>query len=154
MKQNRSIELALIVCALLLAVLLVRMCGTGSTSKTSVTENVTILPPETLYVDKVQAQIRWRTKVKYDTVTNTYYEVDTVFETRPFTACMDTVIGCNRFQADYNYPENTFNNISVVTCPDTVITYDTVTTILTDDRRWEYAGYGLLGGFILGTLAK
>jgi len=154
MQQNRPIELALIVFALLLVVLALRMCDTPSTNKTSVTENITILPPETLYVDRVQAQIRWRTKVKYDTVTNTYYEVDTVFETRPFTACMDTVIGCNRFQAEYNYPENTFNNISVVTCPDTVITHDTVTTIVADEKRWEYVGYGFLGGFILGVIAK
>lgn len=142
----------LVVC-LLVAALTLQRCDTPS-STTRVTPKTIVLPPDTVFVDRIKAQVRYRTITRYDTVTNTEYEFDTVYTTSAFTASVDTVLGCSRIKVDFKYPELCFENMLFTSCPDTVTTHDTVTTVSHDDKRWEYAGYGFLGGFVLGIIAK
>ena len=117
-------------------------------SDTTVVERQIILPPDTVFVDKVQAKTVWRKLVVYDTLTQTYYETDTVFQTKPFTAIMDTAIGCNRYKLEYRYPENTFNGLNFVSCPDTIVVQDThiaTTQSLPYLEAVKYTTYGAIG---------
>lgn len=125
-------------------------------SDTVVVERSIILPPDTVYVDKIKAEIVYRKLFVYDTLRDTTYYVDTLITTKPFTAYMDTAVGCNKFKLEYRYPENTFNNLNFVSCPDTVIVRDTVTTTTMVDSKQAitYTGYGFVAGFILGMLGK
>lgn len=121
-----------------------------------VVERRITLPPDTVFVDKIKSDIVYRRLFVYDTLHDTTYAIDTMITTKPFTAYMDTTVGCNTFKLEYRYPENTFNNLNFVSCPDTVVIYDKVvtTTTLSDSQAAMYAGYGFIGGFILGILGK
>lgn len=138
----------------LATILLVQRCDTPSSTSTRIVPKTVVLPPDTVYVERVEARVRYRTVTKYDTINKTYAEVDTFYTTRPFTASIDTSIGCSRVKLDFKYPEFCFENIMFVSCSDTVVTYDTVSTVVENDRRIEYVGYGFLGGFLIGTLIK
>lgn len=121
-----------------------------------VVERRIVVPPDTVFVDKIKSQIVYRKLFVHDTLLDTTYYVDSVITTKPFTAYMDTTVGCNTFKLEYRYPENTFNNLNFVSCPDTVIVRDsTITTTMVDSRQAAtYATYGFIGGFILGILSK
>lgn len=108
-----------------------------------------------MYVDSIVAKIRYKKYLVYDTVTNTLIEKDTVFQTKPFVAYMDTTIECNALKLEYHYPDNVFKHLNFVTCPDTVVVADTtvINTTSTMDNL-KYAGYGFIGGFVVGTLIK
>lgn len=160
--MQRTTKDALIAVGIILALLfLLNTCDTIirnriTGSDTTIVERKVVLPPDTVYVDRVQAKIVYRKLPVYDTLSDTTYLIDTVLQTKPFTAYMDTVVGCNKLKAEYRYPENTFNNINFVTCPDTVIARDTVikSNMLNSDQAAAYATYGFIGGFILGILSK
>lgn len=119
-------------------------------------ERKVILPPDTVFVDKVQAKIIYKKLYLRDTLTNIEYAVDTVLATKPFIAYMDTTVNCKQIKLEYHYPENTFRNLNFVSCPDTVIVHDTTisSTSLDGGQAAMYAGYGFVGGFILGILGK
>lgn len=119
-------------------------------------ERQIVLPPDTVYLDRVKAKIVYRNLPVYDTITNTTYFVDTVLQTKPFIAYMDTSVGCNKIKLEYHYPENTYRNLNFVSCPDTVIVKDsTITTTMVDSQQAAtYATYGFIGGFILGLISK
>jgi len=121
-------------------------------SDTTVIERTVILPPDTVYLDVVKAKIVYRNIFVHDSL------VDTVIETKPFTASMDTTLGCNSISLEYRFPENTFNNLNFVSCPDTILIQDTiiqnttVTSSFWDDVR--NIGIGFVGGFVLGSVIK
>jgi hypothetical protein len=105
-----------------------------------------------VYLDAVKAKIVYRNIFVHDSL------VDTVIETKPFTASMDTTLGCNSISLEYRFPENTFNNLNFVSCPDTILVQDTIiqnTTVSSsfwDDVR--NIGIGFVGGFVLGSVIK
>ena len=125
-------------------------------SDTTVIERKVILPPDTVFVDKIQGRIVYKKLLVHDTLTNTEYLVDTVIATKPFVTYVDTTVGCNSLKLEYHYPENTFKNLLVATCPDTVTVKDTVikSTMLNSQQAATYATFGFVGGFILGVLSK
>ena len=139
-------------------ILLLNMCDhivsnriTGSQQK--VVERQIILPPDTVFVDKVQARIVYKKLTLHDTVNNTVYEVDTILQTQPFVAYMDTTVDCKTLKIEFHYPDNKFKNLSFVSCPDTLIVRDTVTTITNEPsltKAIEYIGIGFFGGFVTG----
>lgn len=105
-----------------------------------------------MYLDVVKAKIVYRNIFVHDSL------VDTVIQTKPFTASMDTTLGCNKISLEYRFPENTFNNLNFVSCPDTVLVQDTViqnTTV--SSSFWDDVkniGIGFVGGFVLGSVIK
>lgn len=156
---TRDVIIALAVVVSL--ILLLSMCDhyiksrtTGS--DTTVIERKVILPPDTVFIDKIQAKVVYKKLLVHDTLTNTEYYVDTVLSTKPFVAYMDTTVDCKHLQLEYHYPENAFQKLNFVSCPDTVIVRDsTITTTMVDSKQAAtYATYGFIGGFILGILSK
>lgn len=153
---TRDVVIALAVVVSL--ILLLNMCDHIVSNRTTdlqqkVVEKTIILPPDTVFVDKVQARIVYRKLTVHDTVNNTVYEVDTLLQTQPFVAFMDTTVGCKTLKIEFHYPENKFRNLNFVTCPDTLIVRDTVTTISNEPtltKAIEYIGIGFFGGFVTG----
>jgi hypothetical protein len=155
-------DVAIAALAVLFLVFLIDSCDRYILNRTTDTDTVVverkiILPPDTVFVDKIQAKTVWRKWVVYDTLTQTYYETDTVFQTKPFTSIMDTTIGCNSYKLEFRYPENTFNNLNFVSCPDTIVVQDTQivsTPSLPYLEAVKYTTYGAIGGFVIGLLIK
>lgn len=108
-------------------------------------ERIVVVPPDTLTLTKYRPRIVYR-----DTLVH-----DTVISTKPFFAYMDTTIGCASVKLRYTFPENTFDSLQFVSCPDTVVVTDTtiVNTVTATSSFWEDAGkvaIGAVGGFLLG----
>lgn len=159
--QHTTRDVIVAIAIVVSLILLMSMCdhyikGRTTDSDTTVVERKVILPPDTVFVDKIQAKIIYKKLYVHDTLTNVEYAIDTVLTTKPFIAYMDTTINCKELKLEYHYPENTFQNLNFVSCPDTVIVHDTViaTTMLDGGQAAMYAGYGFVGGFILGMLGK
>ena len=126
-------------------------------SDTTVIERKVILPPDTVFVDKVQARIVYKKLYVYDTLTNTEYAIDTVLTTKPFVAYMDTTVDCKKLKLEYHNTENTFRNLNIVSCPDTVLVSDTtITSTASPDfmQALQYIGIGFLGGFVTGIIVN
>jgi hypothetical protein len=121
-------------------------------SDTTVIERTVILPPDTVYLDVVKAKIRYKQIFVHDTL------LDTILETRPFIASMDTTVNCTSIKLEYHFPESNFQNIHVISCPDTVVVQDTLISNTTvTPSFWEDAkkyGIGFLGGFVVGSIAR
>lgn len=116
-----------------------------------------ILPPETLFVNKIQGRIIYRDRYIHDTIP--VAQVDTLHKNQPFYAYMDTTIGCTSLKLRYSYPENTFDSLHFVSCPDTVIISDTTITktITNSGTFWDdlhSIGIGFVGGFIVGSVIR
>lgn len=116
---------------------------------TVVVEREVILPPDTVTVIKYHARIIYRDRVSHDTLT------DTIYFTKPFYAYMDTTINCTSVKLRYSFPENTFDSLRFVSCPDTVRITDTTITKTTtvSGTFWddlEKIGLGFIGGFVVG----
>jgi hypothetical protein len=154
------LDVAIMLIIMLSLLFLLNMCEPNPLNRiigsdTVVVEKQIILPPDTVYVDSIVARVKYKKYFVYDTVTKTFIEKDTVFSTKPFIAYMDTTVECNALKLEYHYPDNVFKKLSFITCPDTVIVMDT--TVINSSSSLndlKYAGYGFLGGFIVGTLLK
>lgn len=157
MKRHDDIIVAVLVVLGLAAVLFLRDCDPCSIcvkkADTVVVERPVILPPDTVVVVRYKAKIIYRDIYHNDTL------VDTLIETKPFMAVMDTTIGCKHVKVEYLFPENEFTNLQVVTCPDTVIVTDTVIkqTVSATGTFWDdlkNIGLGFIGGFIVGAASR
>jgi len=77
---------------------------------------------------------------------------DTVIETTPFTARIDTVIRCDTVFAEYEFPGNIFS-MRVKFRPDTLqLEKQTIVKTIEKDRPWWEAPAYLIGGTIIGFL--
>ena len=115
-------------------------------------ERKIILPPDTVTLAKYYPRIIHRPYFVHDTL------IDTVFETRAFTAYMDTTINCKSLKIEYRFPENVFANMQMTECPDTVIVHDTViTNTNVTGSFWQdvkNVAVGFVGGFVVGQVIK
>lgn len=157
MPQTKNNWYLVLVVFMVTALLMLRNCNPCSLcagkADTVVVDRPIILPPDTIEVVKYRAKIVYRDIYVHDTL------VDTLIVTRPFTAIMDTSVGCNHVKLEYMFPENEFVNLRVTTCPDTVIVSDTVIrqTITATPTFWDdikNIGIGFVGGFIVGSVVK
>lgn len=144
--------------ALLSVILFLRACehqpGKPGAADTVVRERVVIVPPDTVTLVQYKPRIVYRDRLKTDTLT------DTIYSSKPFFAYMDTTIGCSIIKVRYTFPENTFDSLHFVTCPDTIkVTDTTITnTITATGTFWDdlkNVGLGFIGGFVVGvTVAR
>lgn len=157
MPQKQNDVWVSLVIAIALAALFLKTCDPyilcQKKTDTVVVERPVILPPDTISLTRYRAKIVYRDIFIHDTL------IDTVIHTRPFTATMDTTIGCNHVKLEYLFPENEFVNLHVVTCPDTIVVTDTVITrtVTATGTFWDdvkNVGLGFIGGFVLGSIAK
>lgn len=117
------------------------------TVHTQIRDSVIYLPPDTITRDVVRT-VRYRDTIVLDGVV----VIDTVFQTRPFTAYDTLITQCNVSQVQFAYPEFQFRyNIKYI--PDTVrtITIFKDKIITEQPSIWE-RGLWALGGFALGYL--
>jgi hypothetical protein len=115
-------------------------------------ERKIIIPPDTVTLTEYKPRIVYRPYFVHDTL------IDTVFETRAFTAYMDTTINCKSLKIEYRFPENVFANMQMTECPDTVIVHDTViTNTNVTGSFWsdvKNVAIGFVGGFVVGQVIK
>lgn len=158
---------AVLIMIALAAFLLGKCEGTNLTKvadiDTVVVTRPVIFPPETLFVNKIKGRIIYRDRIVFDTVgirdTSDLVYLDTIHKPQPFYSYMDTTIGCTTLKLRYSYPENTFDSLLFVSCPDTVMIADTTITktINATGSFWEdlhSIGIGFVGGFIIGSVVR
>jgi hypothetical protein len=161
MRSHQSQALLIVVLLLAIAGWIAIQCDTQSkapmySSDTTVTYRTIVLPPDTVFLEKVVARVKYRQIEVRDTLLDTVYCIDTVLQSQPFTAYMDTSVGCHKIKLEYNFPEHTFTNLSFVSCPDTLLVQDTVirTTSTSIKDAVTYGAAGVLGGFVLGLIVR
>jgi len=149
----------MVITAMICAVIVYGKSCDGENSSTSVEvrTRTVVMPPDTVYIDRVIAKKVYVPLKVVKPNGDTVYNYDTVFTTKPFVASMDTIIGCNTVKLSYRYPENAFEKIEFRSCPDTIVLTDTTYRTRTTTTWYEDAIYvaggiavGLVGGFIIG----
>lgn len=139
---------------LLLSIVLMQRSCSRTPSKvvaadTVVRERLVIIPPDTVQMVQYRPRIVYRDRIETDTLR------DTIYSSKPFFAYMDTTIGCSSIKLRYTFPENTFDSLQFVACPDTIkITDTTITnTVTATGTFWDdlkNVGLGFIGGFVVG----
>ncbi len=93
---------------------------------------------------------KYKTKLEYRT--------DTIIETKPFTAYIDTVIVRDTVKASFDFPENTFS-LNICSEQDTVIKERTFVTSSqkVNEIWWHKPALSIIsvfGGYLLGRFTK
>ena len=140
-KYKYIFALALITIALLLSFFL------GRSSKNCSDSVQTIIKRDTVIVVK-QAEPIIIEKAK----TKIVYTRDTIIQTQPFIAVVDTIIKKDTVYAKFEFPANNFD-LWIKKKPDsTLIQTITITKEITKDRPWWEASAYSLGGAVIGFL--
>ena len=140
-KYKYIFALALMVIVLLLSFFL------GRSSKNCTDTVQTIIKRDTVIVVK-QAEPIIIEKAK----TKIVYTRDTIIQTQPFIAVVDTIIKKDTVYAKFEFPANNFD-LWIKKKPDsTLIQTITVTKEIIKDRPWWEASAYSLGGAVIGFL--
>lgn len=140
-KYKYIFALALITIALLLSFFL------GRSSKNCSDSVQTIIKRDTVIVVK-QAEPIIIEKAK----TKIVYTRDTIIQTQPFIAVVDTIIKKDTVYAKFEFPANNFD-LWIKKKPDsTLIQTITITKEIIKDRPWWEASAYSLGGAVIGFL--
>lgn len=145
------------VAILILLVLLARCGGEQIASilrphaDTVVNERTVVLPPDTVFVERIKAKVIRVPYVVLSESGDTLRIVDTVLTTPPFRAYVDTIIGCTQLKMTYKFPEHRFDSIFVQTCPDTLLVRDTTIVTQASNTFWQDVGTAA-AGFVAGAL--
>lgn len=126
--------------------------GGGKGSDTVVRDRLVVLPGDTVFLESGKAQVRYVPYPVFGPNGDTVRLVDTIFQTRPFVARLDTVMGCSSLQVVYRFPEHRFDSILAVSCPDTLTVHDTLIRERVGNTFWEDVGLvaaGAAGAIIL-----
>ena len=118
---------------------------------TVVNERTVVLPPDTVFVERIRAKVVRVPYVVLSESGDTLRIVDTVLTTPPFKAYVDTIIGCTQLKMTYKFPEHRFDSIFVQTCPDTLLVRDTTIITQKGNTFWEDVGIAA-AGFFAGAL--
>ncbi len=95
----------------------------------------TILPQKIIEIDSIKPQIK--------------YIRDTLIQTQPFIAQIDTVYLMDTIQAEYQFPENLFR-IAIATHSDTLRDLQIKQIELQNEQsKWQLP-IAIIGGFIIG----
>ncbi len=97
-----------------------------------------VLPAEPLIIEKAVAKVE--------------YIRDTIIQTQPFIAHVDTIIKFDTIRLGYQFPENYFS-FELRKSPDTLKTEIITKEIQKKSRWWEGPVY-FIGGFLLGNIIK
>ena len=136
-------NLILVIALIVLTWIYINRCssdpGTRTTSTQSIIKTDTIyrkVPSEPIVISKVRTRI--------------VYQKDTIIETQPFTAVVDTIINSDTLHTEFSFPENSFSML-LLRKPDTVTVYK-VTMLKTPqiERKWWEVPLSILGGAALG----
>jgi len=79
------------------------------------------------------------------------YKSDTIIQTRPFTAVVDTIYKYDTIQVRYDYPENEMQ-IAIRMATDTVYNKKEIITIESQKEPWWEDPLIATGGLVLGYL--
>lgn len=140
-KYKYIFALALIIIVLLLSFFL------GRSSKNCSDSGQTIIKRDTVIVVK-QAEPIIIEKAK----TKIVYTRDTIIQTQPFIAVVDTIIKKDTVYAKFEFPANNFD-LWIKKKPDsTLIQTITITKEIIKDRPWWEASAYSLGGAVIGFL--
>lgn len=140
-KYKYIFALALIIIALLLSFFL------GRSSKNCSDSVQTIIKKDTVIIVK-QAEPIIIEKAK----TKIVYTRDTIIQTQPFIAVVDTIIKKDTVYAKFEFPANNFD-LWIKKKPDsTLIQTITITKEIIKDRPWWEAPAYTLGGAVIGFL--
>lgn len=140
-KYKYIFALALFIIVLLLSFFL------GRSSKNCSDSVQTIIKRDTVIVVK-QAEPIIIKKAK----TKIVYTRDTIIQTQPFIAVVDTIIKKDTVYAKFEFPANNFD-LWIKKKPDsTLIQTITITKEITKDRPWWEASAYSLGGAVIGFL--
>ncbi len=101
-------------------------------------------PSEPIVVEKIKAEIRYKT--------------DTIIQTKPFVARIDTVALRDTIIAEYEFPENTMS-LAIYSPPDSTKHFRTavIRTVKKEAPWWEAPAYVACGaalGFIISSISK
>lgn len=154
MENSKSLWLPILIasCVLYALCLLDKCTGVpkpASSIDTMIVERLIVVPPDTVTLVQYRPRIVYRDRFNTDTLS------DTVYTTKPFFAYMDTTINCTSVKLRYSFPENTFDSLMFVSCPDSVMIADTTITRTTtlSGSFWDdlqNVGLGFIGGFLVG----
>lgn len=102
-------------------------------------DTVTVVDyPEPIVLEKVKSKIE--------------YIKDTIIQTQPFEACIDTIVRQDTVNARYNFPENIFS-LEIRKKPDST-RIQTITilkeSIKTENQPWWHTPLAAAGGVLLG----
>jgi hypothetical protein len=136
-------NLILAIALIVLAWIYLNRCSSDSDIRTAATQ--TILKTDTIYRE-VPSEPIVISKVR----TRIVYQKDTIIETQPFTAVVDTIINRDTLHTEFNFPENSFSML-LLRKPDTVTVYK-VTMLETPPQKsnWWEVPLSILGGAALG----
>ena len=140
MEKNKYIfALVLLIIVLLLSYFL------GRSSKNCNDSVQTIIKRDTVIVVKQSEPI-----VIEKAKTKIVYTRDTIIQTQPFIAVVDTIIKKDTVYAKFEFPANNFD-LWIKKKPDsTLIQTITITKEITKDRPWWEASAYTLGGAVIG----
>ena len=96
---------------------------------------ITILPQKVIKIDSVKPQIK--------------YIRDTIIQTQPFIAQIDTVYLMDTLQAEYQFPENMFR-IAIATHTDTLRELQIKQVEVNNEQSKWHLPVAIIGGFIIG----
>jgi hypothetical protein len=136
-------NLILAIALIAIAWIYLNRCSSDPGIRTAATQ--TILKTDTIY-QEVPAKPIIINKIR----TKIIYQKDTIIETQPFTAVIDTIINHDTLHTEFSFPENSFSML-FLRKPDTVIVQK-VTTIETQPLKstWWEVPLSILGGAALG----
>ena len=136
-------NLILVIALIVLAWIYLNRCSSDPGIRTAATQSIiktdTIykeIPSEPIVISKVRTRI--------------VYRKDTIIETQPFTAVIDTIINRDTLHTEFSFPENNFSML-LLRKPDTVTVYK-VTMLETPPQKskWWEVPLSILGGAALG----
>lgn len=145
--KNQALELMIILILILASYIVGRYTNQCNQIANIVTKRDTVIvekPSEPIVIEKAVPKL--------------IYKRDTIIETRPFTAIIDTIIKRDTIYAKYDFPENQFD-FWIRKRPDSIVFHTIyITKEITRERPWweapAYTGAGALVGFILGVITK
>lgn len=142
MKDAASIIVLLLV--ILASFYLGRCSASIEGGRIEIKRDTTIIekPSEPIVVEKIKSKIK--------------YLRDTIIQTKPFVATIDTIVKRDTIYAKYNFPENQFD-LLIRKKPDSVV-YHTIYLTKETKREWyETPAYfvgGTIIGYIFGVVSK
>jgi hypothetical protein len=136
-------NLILAITLIVIAWIYFNRCSSDSGIRTTATQS--IIKTDTIYKEIPSEPIvisKMKTKI--------IYQKDTIIETQPFTAVVDTIINRDTLHTEFNFPENSFSML-LLRKPDTVMVQK-ITTIETPPQKsnWWEVPLSILGGAALG----
>jgi uncharacterized protein YneF (UPF0154 family) len=106
-------------------------------TKFIIRDTVIKIKNEPVYIEKVKAKM--------------YYKHDTIIQTKPFTATIDTVMKSDTVYARYDFPENLFA-LKINPKKDSLVIPQIVQQEVKSERLWWEIPVSILSGIAIGVI--